>query len=286
MGADSALDGKEGKESGDITGAATVSGSVGASVGASVSVSGTADVVQKTSHTAVTSSPIPTNTTPTDGAKVESINAGVTGAPLLTGFTSADIDDFVQRRLAEAASNDEEEKSATIISHHADLLPVAADKSDSVVGASGVSASVSSAIKSCPTCGIDKHNVVPVVSRGAEVMRAPSLDANNTAASSSQSHDVAASSVSVGSDQDINIDAKKSSTASLEGSQGTENFPVASTSPTATTISQSPPDVTDAILSASLYVIGALICAIVIRRLFLLFLLARGHIPDSDGGDL
>jgi hypothetical protein len=278
--ADSALEGKEGKESGDITGAAT------ASVGASVSVSGTADVVRETSHTAVTFSHIPTNTAPTNGAKVESLNAAVPGAPLLTGFTSADIDDFVQRRLAEVASNDEAEKAATLISHHADLLPVVANSSDSVVGAAGASASVSSAVKACPTCRIDKHNVVPLVSRAAEVMRAPSLDASNNAASSSQSHDVTASSVSVGSDQDINIDAKESSTVSLEGSQGTESLPVASTSPTVTTMSQSPPDITDAILSASLYVIGALICAIVIRRLFILFLLARGHIPDSDGGDL
>lgn len=278
--ADSALEGKEGKESGDITGAATVS------VGASASVSGTTDVVGTSSQTAVTSSPILTNSTPTYGAKVESINAAVPGAPLLTGFTNADIDDFVQCRLAEAASNDEEEKAATIISHYADLLPVAADSCDSVPGVSGASASVSSAVKACQTCGIDKHNVVPLVSRGAAVMRAPSLDANNTAASSSQSHDVTASSVSVGCDQDINIDAKKSSTVSLEGSQGTDGLPVASTSPTVTTMSQSPPDVTDAILSVLLYVIGALICAIVIRRLFLLFLLARGHIPDSDGGDL
>jgi hypothetical protein len=288
VGADSALEGKEGKESGDITGTATASGRVDASASVSASVSGTADVVQTISHTAVTSSPILTNTTPTDGAKVESINAAVPGAPLLTGFTNADIDDFVQRRLAEAASNDEEEKAATMISHHGDLLPVVADSSDSVAGVAGVSASasVSSAVKACPTCGIDKHNVAPLVSRGAEVMRAPSLDANDTAASSSQSHNVTASSVSVGYDQDINIDAKKSSTVTLEGSQGTENTPVASTSPTVTTTSQNTPDVTDAILSASLYVIGALICAIVIRRLFLLFLLARGHIPDSDGGDL
>lgn len=280
MSAESALEGKEGKESGDVTGAAT------ASVSASVGVNGTADVVQTSTRTAVTSSPILTNTIPTDGAKVESIHAAVPGAPLLTGFTSADIDDFVQRRLAEAVSNDEEEKAATIISHHADLLPLAGDSSDSVAGVSGACASVSSAVKACPTCGIDKKNVVPLVSRGAEVMIAPSLNANNTAASSSQSHDGTAASVSVGCDQDINIDAKKSSTVSLEGSQGAESLPVASTSPTVTTISQSPPDVTDAILSVSLYVIGALICAIVIRRLFLLFLLARGHIPDSDGGDL
>ena len=278
MGADSASEGKEGKESGDINGTA------GASVGASASASGTGDVVVGSSHTAVTSSPILTDSTDTviDSAKVVSINAGVLGAPLLTGFTSADIDDFVQRRCAEAASNDEEEKAAKLLSHHVDL-PVAANSSDSVAG---VSASIISAVKACPTCGIDKNKVGPLVDKGAEVMRAPSLDANSTAASSSQFHDLTASAVSVGSDQDCNIDASKNSTMSADGSRGIENLPVASTSPTVTTMTQSPPDVTDAILSASLYVIGALICAIVIRRLFLLFLLARGHIPDSDGGDL
>ena len=273
----SANSGLEGKESGDI---AATAGTISSSAAGGTNIA--VGVVAESVDTAMVSNSSLENSASTDNTKAECSSAGVVGVSLLTGFSGADIDDFVQRRCAEAASNDEEERTANKQSQFVDL---SVDTNNSL-GAAGVAVSIKSIAKACPTCGIDKNTVVTSVASSAEIMTVSSPDSNFTAASSSQSNGQIAATACVGSYQDSNVDGKECRPVNLMGSQGTENLVAASTTSIGGTLSQSPPDITDAILSASLYVIGALICAIVVRRLLLLFLLASSHIPDSDGGDL
>lgn len=286
--ATSASSSLEGKESGDVTMAS----------GASTTVDAVGAITNTNTHTAKVPSPatILKDTAPqqSSSTKIESSNAGVKCASLLTGFNGADINDFVQRRSAEAASNDEEERIMKAqVQVQVQVRPqlvdaaVAVDADRSInASASAGPESVSTSAHACPTCGVDKKTVVPVIDRSAAIMTASSSDSSVTAASSSQSHGVTATTTPVGSDQDSTTDGKGDQTISSSGSQVTENLSAVSTSMTEGTMGQNPPDMTDTILSASLYIIGTLICAIVVRRLILLFLLARSHIPDSDRGDL
>ena len=287
----------EGKESGDVTLASGASSTVNA-----------ADAITNThtqAHTATVPSPamIRKDATPqhSSSCKIESSNAGVKGADLLTGFNGADIDDFVQRRSAEAASNDDEDRTMKVqvqvqVQEQPQLVDVAvhADRSINAStsgggGASGASSgaeSVSTSAQACPTCGVDKKTVAPVIDRSASMMTASSSDSTRTALSSSQSHGITATTATVRSDQDSTNDGKEDRTINSSSSHVTENLPAVSTSMTEGTMGQNIPDVIDTILSASLYIIGTLICAIAVRRLILLFLLARSHIPDNDRGDL
>lgn len=219
------------------------------------------------------------------------------GASLLTGFNGADIDDFVQRRSAEAASNHDEERTMKVqvqvqVQVQPQLVDVAVDADKSINASASADAngggaeSVSTSAEACPTCGIDKKTVVPAIDRNATMMAASSSDSIVTAASSSQSHGITSTTASFISDQDSTTNGKEDRTIGSSGSHVTENLPAVSTSTTEGTMGQNPPDVTDTILSALLYIIGTLICAIVVRRLIILFLLARSHIPDNDRGDL
>ena len=267
MSADSGL---EGKGSGDIT--------------ATTGTTPAADIIEGKAHATTLSSPVLNNSASTDNSKTEKISVGVAGVDMLTGFNSVDIDGFVQQSRAEAASNEgeeEEDKAVKMQSNSVDLA-VHTDRFNSTAT---TSTSVNITAKACPTCGTDKNTTAAVTASSAEIMMVSSSDSSVTATSSSQSH-LRAAAASITSEQDRNIDEKEGKTVNLGGSRGTENLPIASTSPVEGTLGQNPRDVTDAVLTASLYIIGALICAIVVRRLLLLFLLARSHMPDSDRGDL
>ena len=268
--------------------------------GASTTVDAVGAITNTNTHTATVPSPatILKDAAPqqSSSTKIECANAGVKCASLLTGFNGADIDDFVQRRSAEAASNDDEERTRKVqlqVQVQPQLVDVTVDANKSANasasasgGASGGAEPVSTSAHACPTCGVDKKTVVPCIDRSAAMMTASSSDSTVTVASSSQSHGITATTTSVGSDQDSTTDGKEDRIIDSSGSQVTENLSAVSSSTTEGTMGQNPPDMTDTILSASLYIIGTLICAIVVRRLILLFLLARSHIPDSDRGDL